>query len=232
VSARILFVCTGNSARSQMAEGLARALAAPDVEVASAGTHPAGVSPFAVAALRERGLDISSQRSKRIEDVPGEFDYVITLCDSAARECPVLSARRRRLHWSVMDPGTGGGDDEQLLARFRQIRDDLERRLRKWLHEEKLLRESAAEPLAEKVRAELARYEHPLFNFEAYPGSDGVQVQIKFHPPAEAVHTYAFLLRPREIENQQFPWIFQKQLYDCLHDYIIEMFTRNPQREN
>ena len=230
--ARILFVCTGNSARSQMAEGLARALAAPDVEVASAGTHPGGVSPFAIEALRERGLDISSHWSKGLEDVPGEFDYVITLCDSAARECPVLPARRRRLHWSVTDPGAGAGDDAQLLARFRQIRDDIERRLREWLAEEQLLRDSASEPLAEKVRGELARYEHPLFDFATRPAGEGVEVQIKFHPPAEPVHNYAFLLRPREIENQQFPWIFQKQLYDCLHDYIVEMFTRNPQREN
>ena len=133
---------------------------------------------------------------------------------------------------SIMDPGTGGGDEAQLLARFRQIRDDLEHRLRKWLYEEYLLSESASEPLAEKVRAELALYEHPVFDFEARPARDGVEVEIKFHPPTESVHSYAFLLRPREIQNQQFPWIFQKQLYDCLHDYIVEMFTRNPQREN
>ncbi len=230
--ARILFVCTGNSARSQMAEGLARSLAAPDVEVASAGTHPIGVSPFAVAALRERGLDISAHRSKRVEDVPGDFDYVITLCDSAAQECPVLPARRRRLHWPLVDPGAGGGDDAQRLARFRQTRDGLEHQLRAWLREERLLHEAASEPLAEKVRGELARYEHPLFDFEARSAPEGVEVQIRFHPPTEQVHTYAFLLHPREIENQQFPWSFQKQLYDCLHDYIVEMFNRNPQRES
>lgn len=229
---RILFVCTGNSARSQMAEGLARALVAPDVEVESAGTHPVGVSPFAIEAMRERGLDISGHRSKRVEDVPGEFDYVITLCDSAAQECPVLPARRRRMHWPLVDPGAGGGDNVQHLARFRQTRGELERRLREWLREERLLQEAAPELLAEKVRAELARYEHPLFDFEARPAGDGVEVQIKFHPPAEAIHTYAFLLRQREIENRQFEWTFQKQLYDCLHDYLIEMFARNPQREN
>ena len=85
--------------------------------------------------------------------------------------------------------------------------------------------------LADKVRAELARYEHPLFTFGARPTTQGVEVEIHFSPPEPEVHTYVFLLRPREIESKQFPWIFQKQLYDCLHDFIIEMFTCNPQRQ-
>ncbi len=83
----------------------------------------------------------------------------------------------------------------------------------------------------EKVRQELARYEHPLFAFEARPAADGVEIQIRFKPDGVEVPNYAFLLRPREIENKQFPWTFQKQLYDCLHDYVIEMFTSNPQRQ-
>jgi len=85
--------------------------------------------------------------------------------------------------------------------------------------------------LLEKVRRELARYEHPLFVFDARPAADGVEVEIRFKPPEVEVHTYLFLLRPREIEHQQFPWTFQKQLYDCLHDYIIEMFTAYPQQK-
>ncbi len=85
--------------------------------------------------------------------------------------------------------------------------------------------------LLEKVRRELARYEHPLFVFDARPAADGVEVEIRFKPPEVEVHTYLFLLRPREIEHQQFPWTFQKQLYDCLHGYIIEMFTANPQQK-
>lgn len=85
--------------------------------------------------------------------------------------------------------------------------------------------------LAEKVRVELARYEHPLFDFGARPAADGVEVEIRFKPAGVVVHEYKFLLRPREIEHAQFPWMFQKQLYDCLHDYIIEMFTSNPQRK-
>ena len=106
--------------------------------------------------------------------------------------------------------------------------------------------------LAEKVQAELARYEHPLFVFGARPAAEGVEVEIRYSPfsdglhssreafsvkvePASTepqVHTYVFLLRPREIENGQFPWTLQKQLYDCLHDFIIEMFTCNPQRHD
>ena len=85
--------------------------------------------------------------------------------------------------------------------------------------------------LVEKVRQELARYDHPLFAFDARSAPEGVEVDIRFKPPGVDVHTYQFLLRPREIEHAQFPWTFQKQLYDCLHDYIIEMFTSNPQRK-
>jgi hypothetical protein len=88
------------------------------------------------------------------------------------------------------------------------------------------------EVLVEKVRYELSRYEHPLFDFEARAAGDGVEVQIRFKPSSAQVHNYTFDLRPREIEHSQFPWTFQKHLYDCLHDYIIEMFTRNPQQAN
>ena len=86
--------------------------------------------------------------------------------------------------------------------------------------------------LVEKVRAELARYEHPLFEFDAAPARDGVELLIRFKPPGVEVHTYSCLLRAREIEHTQFPWTLQQQLYNCLHDYVIEMFTRNPQRED
>jgi arsenate reductase len=139
MTTRILFVCTGNSARSQMAEGLARQLARPGVEVASAGTYPVGVHPLAVASMRERGIDISAQRSKPVEDVRGKFDYVITLCDTAAEGCPVLSARRARLHWSLPDPAGATGGDSARRAAFARVRDDLERRLREWLAELHLL---------------------------------------------------------------------------------------------
>jgi hypothetical protein len=86
--------------------------------------------------------------------------------------------------------------------------------------------------LVDKVRGELAQYEHPLFVFAARPVAEGVEVEIRYAPPEPEVHVYHFLMRPREIESRQFPWIFQKQLYDCLHDFIVEMFTCNPQRQD
>ncbi len=228
MSARILFVCTANSARSQMAEGLARALASPAVEVASAGTRPSSVHPQAIEAMRERGIDIGNQRSKRIDEVGGPFDYVVTLCDDASQACPALPARRARLHWSLPDPAAAAGSEAERLRVFRQVRDEIERRLSAWLAEEGLAGDSSP---VQKVRQELARYEHPLFLFEARPAGEGVEVAIRYRPPAEELHTYLFQLRPREIEHSQFPWTFQKQLYDCLHDYLIEMFTRNPQEK-
>jgi hypothetical protein len=85
--------------------------------------------------------------------------------------------------------------------------------------------------LCEKVRHELRRYEHPLFAFDARPVPAGVEVEIRFKPAGAEVHVYQFLMQPREIEHAQFPWTFQRQLYDCLHDYVIEMFTRNPQQQ-
>ena len=141
MAARILFLCTGNRARSQMAEGLARALAAPGVEVASAGTrpNPKGVHPLALEMLREKGIDASAQRPKHINELAGEFDYVITLCDSAAAECPVYPARRSRMHWGLPDPDLAGGDPVRERAMFIEILDELDRRLRAWLAQEGLL---------------------------------------------------------------------------------------------
>ena len=90
----------------------------------------------------------------------------------------------------------------------------------------------SADELLEKVKKELVRYEHPLFDFDARAASGGIQVEIRFKPAEVEVHTYYFLLQPREIEHSQFPWSFQRQLYDCLHDYVIEMFVCNPQRQD
>ena len=90
----------------------------------------------------------------------------------------------------------------------------------------------SAEELLEKVKRELGRYEHPLFDFDARSASGGIEVAIRFKPAGIEVHTYQFLLQPREIEHSQFPWSFQRQLYDCLHDYVVEMFIRNPQRRD
>lgn len=90
----------------------------------------------------------------------------------------------------------------------------------------------SSDDLLRRVKRELVRYEHPLFDFDACAATGGIQVEIRFKPESVEVHTYYFLLQPREIEHSQFPWSFQRQLYDCLHDYVVEMFIRNPQRED
>ncbi len=129
---RILFVCTGNRARSQMGEGWARHLAPPGVEVFSAGTkpNPKGVHARAVEVMREKGVDISGQYTKSLSDVPGECEYVITVCAEADAACPVLPARLARLRWHLPDPDQAGQSEEQEREFFRRIRDELERRVR------------------------------------------------------------------------------------------------------
>ena len=131
---RVLILCTGNSARSQMAEGLLRDLTGGRMEVYSAGTRPSSVNPLAVAAMRERGIDISSQRSKHLDEFRDQpFDVVITVCDNAAESCPVFPGSARRIHWSFPDPAAAEGDDEARLAVFRRVRDAIEARLREWV---------------------------------------------------------------------------------------------------
>lgn len=129
-----LILCTANSARSQMAEGLLRHIAGDLVDVYSAGRAPSNVNPFAIQALRERGIDISSQRSDHLSQyLEHEFDFVITVCDSAAESCPVFPGRAKRIHWSFPDPATTTGDDKAVLRSFIAVRDGLERKLRAWL---------------------------------------------------------------------------------------------------
>jgi arsenate reductase len=120
---RVLFLCVHNSARSQMAEGLARAVAPAGVTVWSAGSQPCGVNPCAVQALEEIGLDIRSQQSKHVDDVPWrEADTVVTLCDEEDR-CPVVAAHVRRLHWPLPDPGHA--PESERLEAFRRVRDEI-----------------------------------------------------------------------------------------------------------
>jgi arsenate reductase (thioredoxin) len=122
---RILFLCVANSARSQMAEGLARNLLGPGVEVLSAGSAPSRLNPHAANALMEIGIDITHQRSKGVETIePAGIDLVITLC--AEEVCPVFLGRARRLHWPLPDPAAGGDVAPQ---RFREVRDELRRRI-------------------------------------------------------------------------------------------------------
>jgi len=124
----VLFLCVANSARSQLAEGIARALAPAGVAVWSAGSRPTCVRPEAITVLREIGIDISAQRSKAVADIPAdEIDTVITLC--AEEECPIFLGRARRLHWGLPDPAAAGGAEADRLTAFRQVRDVLRRRL-------------------------------------------------------------------------------------------------------
>ncbi len=131
---RVLILCTGNCVRSQMAEGLLRQLGGGDYEVHSAGSKPNGyVSPLAVEAMSKIGIDISGQRSKTVAEFEGQkFDTVITVCDSAAEECPVFRGSRR-IHWSIWDPGNATGSHEEKLAAFCRVRDELASRLRQFL---------------------------------------------------------------------------------------------------
>jgi arsenate reductase (thioredoxin) len=130
---RVLILCTGNSARSQMAEGLLRHDGGDGFEVESAGTHPAGVRKEAVEAMREIGVDISAHRSKSVDEFEGrEFDSVITVCDNAKENCPVFPSKTERVHWSFEDPAAAAGSDEERLAVFRRVRDEIRGRLREW----------------------------------------------------------------------------------------------------
>ena len=123
---RLLVLCTGNSARSQMGEGLFRHEGGGAIEVASAGTKPSQVRPEAVAVMQEIGIDISGQRSKSVDELAGQsFDYVVTVCDNARDLCPVFPAGTERIHWSFEDPAALEGTEEERLAEFRRIREQI-----------------------------------------------------------------------------------------------------------
>lgn len=124
---RVLFLCTGNSARSQMAEGILRARAGDRFEAFSAGLEPTAVHPLAIEAMAEIGIDISGQRAKSVAEYLGKehFGHLITVCDRAAANCPTFPGVARRLHWSLADPAAAEGDHEARLAVFREVRDRL-----------------------------------------------------------------------------------------------------------
>jgi arsenate reductase (thioredoxin) len=131
---RVLVLCTANSARSQMAEGLLRMLASDRFDVFSAGTKPSIVNPFAIQAMRQRGIDIRGHRSKHLNEfISQSFDYVITVCDNAAETCPVFPGRAIRLHWGFPDPAGLGSNDTERLEAFRQTRDAIESQFKNWL---------------------------------------------------------------------------------------------------
>ena len=135
---RVFFLCTHNSARSQMAEGMLRNLAEGRFEVMSAGTEATHVRPQAMKVMDEIGVDISGQESKTLERYLGEpFDYVITVCDEANEACPFFPGATNRLHWSFEDPSRAEGSEERRLAVFRRVRDEIRERIEQELVQEK-----------------------------------------------------------------------------------------------
>lgn len=176
----MLFVCTGNSIRSQMAEGLLRDLAGDRFEAVSAGTHPGVLHPAAVAAMREIGVDIADQRAKSVAALVGQpFDHVITVCDHARRVCPGFPGVAAD-HWSVEDPTASARPGEDRAAAFRRVRDDLAARIRA------LVAAGGEDPAPEAARPEPA-------------SSTGAGVPREPTAPAPPK-------RPRERYNPLTPW--------------------------
>lgn len=131
---KIFFLCTGNSARSQMAEGLVRSLGKDSWEVKSAGIFPSYVHPLAIRVMEEIGIDISQQTSKSMDEfLNEEFDYIITLCDHAAMACPIFPGQGKRLDWSFEDPASAIGTIEERLVVFRRVRDEIKANLEDFL---------------------------------------------------------------------------------------------------
>jgi arsenate reductase len=132
----ILFLCVANSARSQIAEGIARSLVPAGTRVWSAGSRPTSVRPEAIAVMQELGIDISHHRSKNVDEIPAaEVDTVITLCGE--EECPLFLGQARRLHWGLPDPARVTGSPEDRLAAFRRTRDELRHRIQAWLEDDR-----------------------------------------------------------------------------------------------
>jgi arsenate reductase len=132
---RVLFICTGNSCRSQMAEGMLRTMADQHFDVFSAGSKPTGhIHPLAIETMCEIGMDISGQSSKSVDQFKDQsFDFVITVCDAARETCPVFTGVTKQLHWSFEDPAQATGTPEQKLRIFRRIRDEIRHRLRRFV---------------------------------------------------------------------------------------------------
>lgn len=133
---RVLFLCTGNSARSQMAEAFLRKYADDRFEAHSAGLEPKGVNPLTIQVMDEVGFDISGYRSKGVDTYLGKvlFQYLVTVCDDADKNCPtVWPGVNKRLHWSFEDPAAIQGTDEEKLAKFRQVRDQIDEKIKAWI---------------------------------------------------------------------------------------------------
>ena len=131
---RVLFLCVHNSARSQMAEGILRELGGDRFEAHSAGNEATLVRPLAIEAMAEVGIDISQQRSKHVDEYAGQrFDFAVTVCDDSRESCPYFPGAAKQLHWSFPDPSAAVGTDDERLAVFRQMRDDISRSVRDFI---------------------------------------------------------------------------------------------------
>lgn len=131
---RILVLCTGNSCRSQMAEGFFRHYGDDKIEVCSAGLEPKGVHPLAIKVMAEIGIDISHQTSKHVNEFVGrEFDYVITVCDNAAERCPTFPGNAVRLHWPFEDPAQAEETEEEVMGVFRRVREEMGLQVKQWI---------------------------------------------------------------------------------------------------
>jgi arsenate reductase len=135
---RVLFLCTGNSARSLMAEALLRHYAGDRFEVRSAGLEPKGINPYTLRVMDEIGIDIRSLQSKSVATYLGRmvFAYVITVCSNAEANCPIFPGYTIRMHWPFDDPAAATGSDEEIMAKFRQVRDQIAARIQAWLSEQ------------------------------------------------------------------------------------------------
>jgi arsenate reductase len=146
---RILFLCTGNSARSQMAEALLPLIAGDRFEAASAGTNPAGLNPMTIEVMQELGVDMRYHRSKHIEEFLGQnFDYVITVCDRAKESCPALPNARNLRHWSFDDPAAAAPEHRREM--FRRVREEIAQRLCQFLVEEAGLTPAALDGISDR----------------------------------------------------------------------------------
>jgi arsenate reductase len=133
---KVLFLCTGNSCRSQMAEGFLRHLGDDDFEAFSAGTNPVGVNRDAVAAMKEAGIDISRQQSKQVQEFSGQrIPYVVTVCDKAKDTCPVFPGDVCTMHWGLEDPAAAEGTEAQRLSVFRKVRDEIQQHVIEFIAE-------------------------------------------------------------------------------------------------
>ncbi len=138
--AKVLFLCTGNSARSQMAEAFLRKFAGDKFEVYSAGLEPQGINPYTIRVMEEIGYNMSSYRSKSLMEYMGKnhFGYLITVCGSADKNCPIFPGMGMRMHWGFEDPAAFQGSDDEKLEKFRQVRDQIAEKIQFWLIEKEI----------------------------------------------------------------------------------------------